>query len=131
MPFKFLSFTAIAVCAVFLAFPASAHHSHGNYDIAKWTTLEGTVKELHLVNPHSFLYVDIKDDKGQTATWSMEAVGVGSLKNKGITRESFKRGDPVKIRCHVLKDGGNGCLLGYVTPLHGDQARGHGVEVQW
>jgi hypothetical protein len=129
MRFKCLSFAAIF--AVFLVFPAWAHHSHGNYDISKWTTLEGTVKELHLVNPHSFLYVQIKDNNGETATWSMEAVSVVALKNKGINRESFKPGDLVRVRCHLLRDGANGCLLGFVTPLHGDPARGHGVEVEW
>lgn len=129
MPFKFLSI--VAICAVFMALPVLAHHSHGNYDISKWMTVEGTVKQLHLVNPHSFLYLEVKDDKGQVVTWSMEAVGVTALKNKGITRETYRQGDVLKVRCHLLKDGGNGCLLGFVTPMHGDQARGHGVEVEW
>ena len=40
-------------------------------------------------------------------------------------------GDPVRVRCHRLKDGSDGCLLGFVTPLHGDPARGHGVEKEW
>jgi hypothetical protein len=56
----------------------------------------------------------------------MEAVGVAPLK-KGITRETFRRGDPVKIR-YVLK---MGAMAVRFDPLHGDQARGHGVEVQW
>jgi DNA/RNA endonuclease YhcR with UshA esterase domain len=105
--------------------PVWAHHSHGNYDIAKWTTLEGTVKELHLVNPHSFLHLQIKDSNGKVATWALEGSSAVALKNKGISRETFKPGDAVKVRCHLLKDGGNGCLLGFVTPLHGDATRGH------
>ena len=129
MAFKRLSIAAI--CAVFLGSPVLAHHSHGNYDVLKWTTLEGTVKELHLVNPHSFLHLQIKDDKGQVATWALEGSGAAALRGKGISRETFKPGDPLKVRCHALKDGGNGCLLGFVTPLHGDAARGHGVEVEW
>jgi hypothetical protein len=125
------SLAAIAVFSVFVTAPAWAHHSHGNYDLSKWATFEATVKQLHLVNPHSFLYVEVKDDKGQARTWSLETVGVIALRNKGITRETVRQGDAVKVRCHVLKDGGNGCLLGFVTPMHGDQTRGHGVEVQW
>jgi hypothetical protein len=128
MPFKVLGL--LTICAVFLAFPAWAHHSHGNYDISKWTTLEGTVKELHLVNPHSFLYVDIKNAKGEVETWAMESVGVTQLKSKGVSKETYRKGEPVKVRCHLVRDGGNGCLLGFVTPMHGDPARGHGKEIQ-
>ena len=40
-------------------------------------------------------------------------------------------GDPIKVRCDLLPDGGKGCLLGFVTPMHGDKARGHGVEIEW
>jgi len=32
---------------------------------------------------------------------------------------------------HLLRDGGHGCLLGFVTPMHGDKARGDGVEIEW
>ena len=32
---------------------------------------------------------------------------------------------------HLLRDGGKGCLLGFVTPMHGDKARGHGIEIEW
>jgi hypothetical protein len=35
------------------------------------------------------------------------------------------------VRCHLLRDASNGCLLGFVTPLHGDPARGHGIEIEW
>ena len=45
--------TLAAICAVFTVAPVRAHHSHGNYDLTKWTTMEGTVKELHLLVPHS------------------------------------------------------------------------------
>ena len=39
--------------------------------------------------------------------------------------------DRIKVRCHLLRDGNNGCLLDFVTPQHGDVARGHGVEKEW
>ena len=42
-----------------------------------------------------------------------------------------RAGDRIKARCHQLRDGANGCLLGFITPLHGDAARGHGVEREW
>ena len=45
--------------------------------------------------------------------------------------EDVQVGDTIKVRCHLLRDGGKGCLLGFVTPMHGDKARGHGVEIEW
>ena len=120
-----------AICTVLLVVPLQAHHSHGNYDTTKWTTMEGKVTEVHYLVPHSWLYVEVKDQKGEPTVWAMEATGYGGLFRVGVKREDLKAGDPVKVRCHLLKDGSNGCLLGYVTPVHGDQARGHGVERDW
>ncbi len=123
--------TVAAVCTAFFAVPVRAHHSHGSYEVTKWTTMEGTVKELHLLVPHSWIYLDVKDQKGETTTWALEATGPAGLTKVGIKREDVRPGDPIKVRCHVLKDGSNGCLLGFVTPMHGDPARGDGVEKDW
>jgi Family of unknown function (DUF6152) len=78
------------VGSVFLAMPALAHHSHGNYDTTTWTPFEGVVKELHLVSPHSFVYLEVKDDKGQPVTWLLEATNPRGLEGKGIKRDSRK-----------------------------------------
>jgi Family of unknown function (DUF6152) len=120
-----------AICAVFSGAPVFAHHSHGNYDTSKWTTMEGTVKEVHLLVPHSWVYFDVKDDRGEVTTWALEATGPGGLLKIGIKREDVRPGDLIKVRCHLLRDGSNGCLLGFLTPMHGDAARGHGVEKDW
>jgi hypothetical protein len=125
--------TVAAAFVMLIAVPVGAHHSHGNYDLTTWTTMAGEVKEVHLLVPHSWIYLDVKDDKngGQLTTWALEATGPSGLTKVGIKREDVRPGDAIRVRCHLLKDGSNGCLLGYVTPMHGDQARGHGVEKDW
>jgi hypothetical protein len=120
-----------AVSAFVAVAPVRAHHSHGNYDLTTWTTMTGEVKELHLLVPHSWVYLDVKDDKGQAVTWALEATGPSGLTKVGVKREDVRPGDQIKVRCHLLRDGSNGCLLGYLTPMHGDAARGHGVERDW
>ena len=125
------SLSLVTICAVLSIVPVQAHHSHGNYDVSTWTTMEGTVTELHLLVPHSWIYMEVKDAKGESAVWALEATGPGGLQKVGIKREDVKPGDPIKVRCHLLRDGSKGCLLGYVTPMHGDPARGHGVEKDW
>ena len=129
MVFKFLGL--VTICMVSLGLPAWAHHSHNAYEVTKWSPLEGVVKEVHLVVPHSWVYIDVKDAKGEMTTWALEAAGPNAIMNNGVKREDVKVGDKIKVRCHVLRDGTNGCLLGFITPDHGDMARGHGVEREW
>ena len=129
MPTRFLMTASLAVLGA--AAPALAHHSHASYDITKWIALEGTVKRVVLIAPHSIVYLDVQDDHGETATWALEATAPAGIFANGVKRDDVRAGDAIKARCHQLPDGAHGCLLGFVTPLHGDAARGHGVERQW
>ena len=121
----------VAGLAATFAVPVQAHHSHANYDVTTWTVMEGTVKQLVLMAPHSVVYLEVKDDKGTVATWALEATNQRAILNNGVKREDVRPGDHVKVRCHLLRDGAKGCLLGFVTPMHGDAARGNGVEIEW
>ena len=121
----------VAGLATSFATPLTAHHSHANYDISTWTVLEGTVKQLVLMAPHSIVYLDVKDEKGAVATWALEATNQRTIFNNGVKREDVRPGDSIKVRCHLLRDGARGCLLGFITPTHGDAARGHGIEIEW
>jgi hypothetical protein len=127
----FKTFAVVSLLAASLALPALAHHSHGNYDVSKWTMMEGTVKQVIFIVPHSIIYLDVKSDKGQPATWALEATNPQGIFLRGAKKEDVQVGDTIKVRCHLLLDGGRGCLLGFVTPMHGDKARGHGVEIEW
>jgi hypothetical protein len=81
--------------------------------------LEGVVKELHLVNPHSWVYLDVKGPNGQLQTWALEATSRVALERMGITPDYIKPGDNVKARCHPLRDGSRGCLLGFIKAKDG------------
>lgn len=118
-------------CVAGLGAPLAAHHSHANYDVTTWTVMEGTVKQLVLMAPHSIVYLDVKDDKGTSATWALEATNQRAILNNGVKKEDVRPGDHIKVRCHLLRDGAKGCLLGFITPMHGDAARGNGVEIEW
>lgn len=111
-----------AACTVVVvlasALVSRAHHSHGNYTDA-FTDLEGTVKAVHMINPHSWIYLDVKDAQGQVRTWALEATSAVGLQRIGVARDSLKAGDPIKARCHPLRDGSRGCLLGFVKTKDG------------
>ena len=108
----------VAICLTVLSFPASAHHSHGNYQDA-FIDLTGEVKEVHLLVPHSFVYVEVKPAKGEPEMWALEATSRSGLERAGITTDSLKVGDMIKARCHALRDGSNGCLLGFLKAKDG------------
>ena len=120
------TFGAAFLCAACLSVPLFAHHSHGNYDVNTWTVMEGKVKQVVFIVPHSIVYLDVKGE-----TWALEATNPQGIFLRGVKKEDVQVGDSIKVRCHLLRDGGKGCLLGFVTPMHGDKARGHGVEIEW
>jgi hypothetical protein len=128
---RFKSFVVALACVACLTATALAHHSHGNYDVQTWTTMEGTVKQVIFIVPHSIVYLDVKGANDNVVTWSLEATNPQGIFLKGVKKEDVQVGDKIKVRCHLLRDGGNGCLLGFVTPMHGDKARGDGVEIEW
>ena len=122
MKLRFLCLVVIAANA--LAAPAGAHHSQGNYQMTEYTHLSGTVKEVHFRNPHSWLYVEVMDAAGQPAVWVLEAKGVTALTRLGVTEDNIKIGDSISARCHQLRDGSKGCLLGFLTSEDG-------IEREW
>ena len=107
-----------AVCAVAFAWPAWAHHSHGNY-VDTFMDVEGVVKEVHLLVPHSWIYLEIKDATGESQLWALEATSRIGLERIGVKLDYLKVGDTVKARCHHLRDGSNGCLLGFLKAKDG------------
>ncbi len=110
--------TLAALCAVVFVLPVAAHHSHGNY-MDTFSDMTGVVKEVHLVVPHSWVYVEVKDASGQPQVWALEATGRNGLEKIGVNREYIRAGDTVKVRCHPLRDGSRGCLLGFLKGRDG------------
>jgi len=107
-----------AICAVCFTLSASAHHSHGQYE-QTFKDIQGVVKEVHLLVPHSWVYMEVKDAKGEPQLWALEATGRMGLERLGVTPEYIKPGDAIKVRCHPLRDGTNGCLLGFLKAKDG------------
>jgi hypothetical protein len=103
---------------VLITLSAAAHHSHGQYE-ETFRDIEGVVKELHLLTPHSWVYIEVKDASGAPQVWALEATTRGQLEGMGVTREYLKAGDRIKARCHPLRDKSNGCLLGFLKRSDG------------
>ena len=89
---RFKSFVVAFAC-VLLTASALAHHSHGNYDVQTWTTMEGTVKQVIFIVPHSIVYMDVKGANGDTVTWSLEATNPQGIFLKGVKKEDVQVGE--------------------------------------
>lgn len=113
-----VSLSLAAICALCITVTASAHHSHGQYE-ETFRDVEGVVKEVHFVLPHSWVYIEVKDATGEPQLWALEATGRTQLERAGVTKAYIKAGDTIKARCHQLRDGTNGCLLGFLKAADG------------
>ena len=116
---RFTSIVLAVAAAALLSVPASAHHSHANYNTTEFTTVSGTITEVVWTNPHVWIYVDVVTAQGRPQMWAMEGGSVTSLMRGGWQRNSIKPGDKISVRCNRLRDGSEGCLLGFVTSING------------
>jgi len=103
-------FAVIAGLAVAMAQPASAHHSFAaEFDANKPITLQGTVTKLEWQNPHIWVYLDVKDERGNVQPWQCEGGPPNTLTRNGWSVNSLKVGEPVTIEGVLAKDGSKTC----------------------
>jgi hypothetical protein len=97
---------AVVTTAAAMAIPVAAHHSFAaEYDGNAPITIEGTLKKVDWVNPHSWIHVDVKDASGKVTTWRCETAPPNGLIRRGWTKSSFKLGETVKVEGFKAKDG--------------------------
>ena len=113
------SIACAAAAGVLLSIPAWAHHSHANYNTNDFTNLTGTITSVAWTNPHVWINIEVADAQGRPHMWAMEGGSPTSLMRGGWQRGSMKPGDKVSVRCHPVRDGSEGCLLGFVTNING------------
>ena len=107
-----ISLVGTACAALLLvASVASAHHSAAGIDRTKTVVLTGTVKQFGWTNPHSWMEVDVPDQKGGTTTWKVEMTSPAYLVRAGWKSTTLKQGDEVKVTVRPLRDGSPGGLF--------------------
>lgn len=105
--------------ALGMATAAYGHHSMEGFDRAKNVTLMGTVKQFKWANPHSWIELEVTNDKGQMETWNIEMTAPFILVKAGWKSTSLKPGDKVTVVGHPQKTGEPGALFVSVTTAEG------------
>src|SRR6266436_3439994 len=88
---------AMAVGLFAVSTPIFAHHGASAYDTKKLTTLKGTVTDWQFMNPHSEIFLEVKNADGKVEKWSAEAASMVTMSRLGWSKNLFKAGDQITI----------------------------------
>ena len=102
-PMKRMQFTFACMVAVFFAASVLAHHSPAVFDRTKEVKLVGAVKEFRWSNPHSFIELDVRNEKGEMEAWAVEMNPPSYLVKAGWKSSTVKPGDMVTVVVNPLR----------------------------
>jgi len=129
---------AAALLLAMTAAPASAHHAFAaEFDSKKPVKLRGTVTKMEWINPHAWIYIDVKQPDNTVTEWMIEAGSPNTLLRRGFTKDALKPGTEIIVDGYQSKDGslrangrdvtlpnGQTLFLGSSSPDAPDQDKG-------
>jgi hypothetical protein len=105
-PFVLKLATGAVVMTMAAVAPVLAHHAFSaEFDAKKPVKLEGVVSKMQWINPHAWIYVDVKRPDGKMETWMIEGGTPNTLFRRGFTKDSLKTGTHIVVEGYRAKDG--------------------------
>jgi hypothetical protein len=84
----------------------SAHHSFAaEFDASKPITLKGSITKVERINPHGWIYMDVKTPDGKVENWAIETGAPNALARQGIRKDSIPIGQEIIVKGYRAKDG--------------------------
>ena len=106
----------LALFAAAVASESFAHHAFAaEFDVDKPIDLRGTVTKVELINPHSWIHIDVKGANGTTVAWMVEGGSPNSLLKKGVTKNTIPLGAELVIGGYQARDGSNKAVARDIT----------------
>ena len=101
-----LAVLLVGVGLLLAARPVVAHHAFAaEFDADKPVKLTGAVTKVEWTNPHTWFYIDVKDETGKVTNWGLEMGSPNGLMRAGWNRNSMKIGDEVTVEASRARDG--------------------------
>jgi hypothetical protein len=98
----------VSCLGILLAVPAWAHHAFAaEFDATRPVKLKGTVTQWELVNPHSWIHIDVKNDDGTVTNWMIEGGSPNALLRLGLNKNSLPPGTEIVVEGYQGKDHGS------------------------
>jgi hypothetical protein len=117
------------LAAVFLgtmAAAAQAHHGISNWDLNTDITVTGRLTEIELINPHSWIHLEVRGADGRAASWKCEMRSANALRRSGWTKEMFRIGSSITVTGSPERRKPNQCYLGTILFADGSSMDRHG-----
>ncbi len=103
---RIATFTLIAAVCTITIDSTRAHHAFATeFDVESPVSFEGTVTKVELINPHSWIHVEVVDDNGESVVWMIEGGSPNALVRRGITKSSIPIGSELTVRGYQARDG--------------------------
>ena len=108
---------AAAIAVTVVGAPLAAHHAFSaEFDANQPVTLKGAVSNVEWINPHSWLYIDVKDQTtGKVVSWKVEMGAPNQLLRRGWNKNSLPAGTEVVVEGYRAKNGSDIANGGNVT----------------
>jgi diphthamide biosynthesis methyltransferase len=97
MRIKHSAILAAVVGILTLVGPIFAHHGTAAYETTQETTVKGTVTDFEFINPHTLIFLDVKNDRGDVEHWQVDAQSPNQLTRDGWTKNLLKPGDQIAV----------------------------------
>ena len=102
---KLIAFCAVALALAIAAKPGFGHHGTAAYEEDRKITVTGTVTGFEFANPHTLVYLDVKQSDGTVVKWQGEMTSPNHLVRAGWTRNSIRSGEQITVTGLLMKRG--------------------------
>jgi hypothetical protein len=108
MAMRIANLALLGAGCVLAAAAAQAHHAFATeFDVERPVALEGKVTKVELINPHSWIHIEVAGDDGEATVWMIEGGSPNALVRRGITKASIPIGAELIVNGYQARDGSN------------------------